>query len=156
MPQYIQSAETPTVTAGDVILALTTGLEELSRITEIAFGGEATASAVNRYAVRRSTTNGVTPVAQTAAKGTPMSQAAYTSGAVKVGATQAFTTQPVTAAVPGLWTYSMNAFGGVIRWVAAPGQEIYIIGATAGNNEVSSESSSGTSAISHQLVFEEL
>lgn len=150
MPSYMTAREGVTPVAGDVLLALTTGLEELSRITEVSVEGEATATAVNRMAVRRSTTNGVTPTAQTPSKGTPMSQAAYTSGATTFG------TQPTTAAAPALWSYALNVHGGIVRWVASPYQELYLIGATAGNNEASLESSAGTGVVTCQIVHEEL
>lgn len=150
MAAYVVAREGVTPTAGNMLLSLTTGLEEIARVNEVHVGGEATSSTVNRMAVRRSTTNLVTPTAQTPAKMSPTSPAAYTSGATTAG------TEPVTAAAPAIWTYALNVFGGIIRWVAAPGQELYVMGATAGSNEVSLESSSGTGALSCQMVFEEL
>jgi hypothetical protein len=47
---------------------------------------------------------------------------------------------------------AFNAFGGFVRWVAAPGEEIYYV-----NSEVvSMRSASGTSVVSSTIVFEEL
>lgn len=147
---YAAAREGATPVAGDVLLALTTAVDELARVSEVSVGGEATASAVNRMAVRRSTTNGVTPTAQTPSKMSPTSPASYTSGATT------FTTQPVTAAAPAIWTYALNVFGGVVRWVAAPGQELIIEGATVGSSEISLESSSGTGLLSCQIVHEDM
>jgi hypothetical protein len=150
MAQYIVAREGVTPVAGDVLLALTTGADELSLITEVAITGEATSSTVNRMAIRRSSTNGTTPTAQTPAKASPTSPAAYTSAATT------FSAQPTTAAAPAVWTYALNVFGGIARWVAAPRQEIVIEGATAGSSEVSLESSNGTGQLSAQIMFEEV
>ncbi len=152
MAFYVVAREGVTPVAGDVLLALTgDAVSEVGRINEVSVGGESGASNVNRMAVRRSTTNGVGPTTQTPAKMSPSSPAAYLSGA-----TTFTTTQPSTAAAPAIWTYSLNTFGGVVRWVAAPGQELWVVGSAAGNSEVSLESSSGIGVISCQLVFEEL
>ena len=150
MAQYMIAREGVTPTAGDMLLSLTTGLQEIAKVNEIGVGGEATSSTVNRMAVRRSTTNLVTPTAQTPAKASSTSPAAYTDAATTAG------TQPVTAAAPAIWTYALNVFGGLLRWVAAPGQELIIQGATAGNNELSLESAAGAGIISTQIVFEEV
>ena len=150
MAFYVIAREGVTPVAGAMLLSLTTGLQEIARVNEIFIGGESTSSTVNRMAVRRSTTNLITPTAQTAAKMSSTSPAAYTDAATTA------TTEPVTAAAPAVWTNSENTFGGVVRWVAAPQQELLVQGATAGNNELSLESSSGTGVISCQIVFEEI
>lgn len=150
MAFYVIAREGVTPVAGAMLLSLTTGLQEIARINEVSIGGEATSSTVNRMAVRRSTTNLITPTAQTPAKMSSTSPAAYTDAATTAA------TEPVTAAAPAIWTYALNVFGAVVRWVAAPGQELLIQGATAGNNEASLESSSGTGLHSCQMVFEEI
>lgn len=49
-------------------------------------------------------------------------------------------------------TIAFNAFGGFIRWVAAPGEELYYV-----NSEViSMRSLSGISTVSSTIIFEEL
>lgn len=133
-----------------MLLGLTTGLQEIAQVGEVSIGGESTASTVNRMAVRRSTSNLTTPTAQTPSKAASTSPAAYTDGSTTA------TGEPTTAAAPAIWTYALNTFGGVIRWVAAPGQQLLIQGATAGNNEITLESSSGTGLISCQMLFEEI
>lgn len=146
---YAIAREGVTPVAGNVLLALISGADEAYRVTEVSVGGEATSSTVNRMVVRRSTTNGSTATAQTPAELAILGPASVIDGATT------FMTEPTTAAAPGLWTYALNVFGGVVRWVAAPGQEIYGYGNTAGNNEVSLESSSGTGVISCQVLYEE-
>lgn len=147
---YISAREGVTPIAGEVLLAHTTEVDEIARLTEVSIGGEATASTVNRMAIRRSSTNGITPTAQTPAPASPTSPASYTSVATT------FATQPVTVAAPALWTYALNVFGGVVRWVAAPGQEIWLEGATVGNAELSLESSSGVGLLSCQIIHEDI
>jgi hypothetical protein len=148
--RYVTAREGVTPVAGDELLALTAATDKMARVREVAVMGEATASGVNRMAVRRSTTNAITPTAQTPAKISP------TSPAAAITAATTHTTQPVTAAAPALWTYALNAFGGIVRWVAAPEDEMWIEGGTAGNNEVSLESSSGTNLVSCQMIHEEM
>ena len=46
----------------------------------------------------------------------------------------------------GLLNLSFNAFGGIVRWVAAPGWEISIFGATASLGEVSLSAFTGGTA----------
>lgn len=150
MALYATAREGVTPVAADVLQALTTGLEEIGRIGLITVQGESAASNINRMAVRRSTTNGTSPTAQTPSKLSPTSPAAYIAGATT------FSGQPTTAAAPAIWTRAFNTFGGVIQWTAAPGQELWIMGATAGSNEVSLESSSGTGVISTEIVHEEI
>lgn len=150
MAQYVIAREGVIPVAGAVLLALTSQANEICRVNEVSVGGEATSSTVNRMAVRRSTTVGSTATTQTPARMSPSAQATIIQGATT------FTTEPTTAAAPAIWTYALNVFGGVVRWVAAPGQELWIEGATAGNSEISLESSAGTGTISCQVVFEEI
>ena len=150
---YAIAREGVTPVADATILAGITdaaAVNEIVRINEISMGGEAVASAVNRYVLRRATTVGALPTAQTPAELSSAGPASQTAWATTFG------TQPITAAAPAVWTYAMNAFGGIIRWAAAPNQEILCSGAVAGDQQVSLESASGTSVISTQILFEEL
>jgi len=113
------------------------------RILEILIGGEATASAVNRLLVQRAGTSITANSAITPEKFNSRSpNAAGTYG--KAG-TQALVGNPMLI-------FSLNAFGGFIRWIASPGEEVYYV-----NSEViSMRSGSGTSTCSNTIVFEEL
>jgi len=122
----------------------------VTRINEIMLGGEATASAVNRYALRRATTVGSLPTAQVPVQlssAGPAAQAAWGT---------AWGTQPITAAAPAAWSAAMNAFGGVIRWVAAPQQEILVTGGVAADQQVSLENITGASVVTAQMLIEEI
>jgi hypothetical protein len=137
--------------ADDTHLAITSGATEMAAVQEITVGGAGTASGVDEWVLRRSTTNGVTPTAQTPAKLSPTSPAAY------IAAATTFTgTQPVTAADPAVWRDTLNVFGGKIRWVAGPGMGIWIMAAVAGDSELSLESDVGTGTVSAGLLWEEM
>lgn len=150
MANYAVAREGATPVAGNVLLCLTSQADEVGKVNEVSVGGEATSSTVNRMTVRRSTTVGSTATTQTPSRMTPTSQATIIRGATT------FTTEPTTAAAPAIWSYALNVFGGVVRWVAAPGQELLIVGATAASSEISLESSSGTGLITTQIIFEEI
>ncbi len=113
------------------------------RILELIIGGEATASAVNRLAVQRAGTSITGNTAITPEKFNSRSAAA--AGTYGKAGTQALVGNPMLS-------LAFNAFGGVIRWVAAPGEEMYYV-----NSEVISiRSASGTSLVSSTGIFEEL
>ena len=113
------------------------------RILEIIIGGEATSSAVNRVAIQRAGTSITGNSAITPEKFNSRSPAA--AGVYGATGTQALAGNPMI-------TIAFNAFGGFIRWVAAPGEEMYYV-----NSEVISvRSLSGTSTVSSTGVFEEL
>lgn len=114
-----------------------------ARILELIIGGEATASAVNRIAVSRAGTSITSNTAITPEKFNSRSPAA--AGTYGKAGTQSLVGNPML-------TLAFNAFGGFLRWVAAPGEEIYYV-----NSEVvSMRSSSGTSTVSSTGIFEEL
>ena len=121
-----------------------------ARVIEVFIGGEATSSTVNRMTVRRHSTQGATPTNTVPAQLNPFSPAARITGFVLCASTQ-----PVVQA-GHLANLAFNAFGGIIRWVAAPGEEMYITGTIAANNEVSITSLSGVGVVSTHFVFEEL
>jgi len=113
------------------------------RILELIIGGEATASAVNRISVQRAGTSITSNTAITPEKFNTRSPAA--AGTYGKAGTQALVGNPMLS-------IGFNAFGGFIRWVAGPGEEMYYM-----NSEViSMRSASGTSTVSSTGVFEEL
>jgi hypothetical protein len=113
------------------------------RILELIIGGEATTSAVNRVYVQRAGTSITSNSAITPEKFNSRSPAA--AGTYGKAGTQALVGNPMLI-------FAFNAFGGFIRWVAAPGEELYYV-----NSEViSMRSASGTSTVSSTGIFEEL
>lgn len=114
-----------------------------ARNLEIMIGGEATADAVNRVSVQRAGTSITSNTAITPEKFNTRSPAA--AGVYGKAGTQALVGNPMLS-------LAFNAFGGFIRWVAGPGEELYYV-----NSEVISvRSASGTSAVSSTGIFEEL
>jgi hypothetical protein len=121
------------------------------RILELIIGGEGAASAVNRVQLTRgNATTTTTPTGYasiTATKFNTRSPAAAGSYGSSVTATLAST---------NLLVLAFNAFGGFIRWVAAPGEEIYYFGDGTNMEWIGMRSLSGTSTVSSTGVFEEL
>jgi hypothetical protein len=142
-PVYsIINAGTALSTTGDN-LAFQAAAAGQGRILELIIGGEATASAVNRVSVQRAGTTITANSAITPEKFNSRSPAA--AGTYGKAGTQALVGNPMLS-------LGFNAFGGFIRWVAAPGEEIYYV-----NSEIiSMRSASGTSAVSSTGIFEEL
>jgi hypothetical protein len=106
--------------------------------------GEATVSTVVRIAIQRST-GGTTPTNQTPEKFSTRSPAAVATFATTWSA------QP-TLSGAALMFHAFNAFGGGDRWVAQPGEEVYLV-----NGELlSCRSASGTPVVSAHVVWEEL
>ena len=123
---------------------------QLARIVETFIGGEAATSTVNRMALRRLSTNATTPTDQTPAPLNIYSGVAVAQGYV------AASTGPTIAATQHLLNLAFNAFGGIIRWVAAPGEEIYFGTTTAPNAQVVLDSISGTGVVSQDIKWEEM
>ena len=115
------------------------------RILEIIWGGEATASAVNRISHQRSTGGATGSGAVTPEKFNTRSPAATTV------VDTAWVTQPTLSGNPWL-VLVLNAFGGYVDWKAAPGEEFYIVN----SEQMSIRSQSGTSTFSSTIIFEEL
>ena len=114
-----------------------------ARILELIIGGEATSSAVNRVTIGRAGSSITGNAAATPEKFNSRSPAA--AGTYGSTGTQALVGNPMLS-------LAFNAFGGFIRWVAAPGEELYYV-----NSEViSMRSASGTSTCSSTGIFEEL
>ena len=120
------------------------------RVSEVFIGGEATSSTVNRMAVRRLSTNASTPTNKTPGPMHPWSAASAANHY------SAATTGPTIASTVHLLDLALNVFGGIIRWVAHPGEELYALNSTAPNGEIALDSISGTGVVSTNMVFEEM
>lgn len=121
-------------------------------VLEVYMGGLASASAPAQMCVARDSTVGATLSGgfnaaldpSTAALGAP------------VVAFSAASTKPQRSATLQLLQLGFNAFGGVVRWLAAPGEEIGMLGNTASLGELSlSHLSTGTPGLmSAHFIFE--
>lgn len=123
----------------------------IGRVVEVFIGGEATSSTVNVLKVARDSTIGATLSGGVITKLNPSSPTQQSSPFCIA------TTKPQRGAQHML-NLSLNAFGGIVRWVAAPGEELYFIANAVNQGEVSLSgfTGSGTGLQSASLVFEEL
>lgn len=112
-------------------------------VFEIYMGGQAGASSPSLMIFSRDSTVQATPTALT----TGQSDAAFDPASAALAAPPisftASTTKPQRSATLGLLNLSYNAFGGIVRWVAAPLEEIGVLGNTASLGEVSLSAYSG-------------
>ena len=156
---------TPTATADTTNLAdatypfLLQGASSTQRtaISEVYLGGQAGTSAPTIMVLGRDSTvatgTNTLGTGQTDAALDPATAAL--AAPVVVGNSNA-TTKPQRSATLHLLNLSFNAFGGVVRWVSAPFEEIYIVGNTASLGEVSLSAFTGGTAglLGAHLVYE--
>lgn len=126
------------------------------QVSEIMIGGEATASTVIILKFARCSTASGTLIAGTGGKAPvnldPLGSA---QSAPPLGGNSA-TTDPLRSATLHLLNFSFNAFGGITRWVAAPGFEInaYGVAANVGDLNLSGFTGTGAGATSGHILFE--
>jgi hypothetical protein len=135
---------TPTATADTTALADTTypGLvqggsaTQRVNIIEVMCTGQAGSSAPTFMLLARDSTVAATNSLGAGQNDTPMDAATAALAAPPLtGNTN--TTKPQRSSSAHLLNLSFNAFGGLVRWLAAPGEEISIVGNTASLGEVS-------------------
>lgn len=124
-----------------------------SNILEVYMGGLASASAPAQMLLARDSTVGATSLSGGTLAAIDPSSAALAAPPVQFSTS---TTKPQRSSTAYLLTLGFNAFGGVVRWVAAPGQEIGMLGNTASNGEISlSHGASGTPGLmACHIMFE--
>lgn len=106
-------------------------------IYEIYIGGLAGSSTPCPMVLGRDSTIQVTPTALgTAQSNAPLDTATAALAAPQV-AFMASTTKPQRAAALAKLMLGLNAFGGIVRWVAGPGSEFKCVGAAANLGEAS-------------------
>lgn len=154
---------TPTVSADNAALAggwMAIGASAAAAgllVYEIYEGGEASASSVNGMVFARDSTLGATLTALSSPnQDGPMNTL---TAAAQVGSLTfvASTTIPIRSNVTtsAKLHLSFNSFGGIVRWVAAPGEEWGIIGVTASISESSLSAGFGSpGAMSAHIVYE--
>ena len=124
-------------------------------LLEVYMGGLAAASAAAQMIVARDSTvfSGATSNAARLAALDPATAALAAPPLVQnVGST----TLPQRSSTLYLLQLAFNAFGGIVRWVAAPGEELGLLGNTASFGEISlSSAASGTPGLmSSHFIFE--
>ena len=133
-----------------------TGTQRIN-VLEIYMGGQAGASSPTFMLLSRDST-----VAVTNSYGTGQMDAALDASTAALAAApltgNTNTTKPQRSATLHLLNLSFNAFGGIVRWVAAPGEEISIIGNTAslGEGSLSAFTGGTPGAMGVHLIYEAL
>lgn len=125
-------------------------------LIEVYLGGQAGASSPSLMILSRDSTVQATPTALSTGQSDAALDPASAALAAPPVSFTASTTKPQRSATLGLLNLSYNAFGGIVRWVAAPGEEIGILGNTASLGEVSlSAYTGGTPGLSgSHLIYE--
>jgi len=155
---------TPAVTADNSILtgaiqgigaaAAANGL----LVSEIAEMGEASASSINGMVFRRSHVLAVGPTALASPNTDgPMNglTAAAQVGSITYTAVTTTYPTPTNVTTSAKLHLSFNAFGGIFRWVAYPGEEWGIIGVTVDISESTLSCGFGTpGAMSSHIIYE--
>jgi hypothetical protein len=151
-PTYSAVSQGVTLTTTNSLWQLLAAASGQMRILEHFIGGEATVSTVLRFSLARSVIGtGTTPTTQTPEKFSTRSPAAGTTKYGSATAQVAWGTTQETLNNP-LMLHAFNAFGGTDRFVANPGEEIYLV-----NGEYfSGRSLSGVPVVSAHVIWEEL
>ena len=106
-------------------------------VYEVYMGGVAGASSPSLMVVSRDSTVEGTPTALSTGESNAALDPATAALAAAQIAFTASTTKPQRSATLGLATLPFNAFGGIVRWVAAPGSEFKMLGNAASFGELS-------------------
>lgn len=114
--------EAKTVVLADDNFSLDAAAGESGKIGDVGWGGEVTTSTAMRTRLARSS-GGATPVSGDVQKRHPNSVTNV------INFVDGWTTQPTLTAGNLIPVASWNAHGGTVRWLAAPGEEIEILGA---------------------------
>jgi len=156
---------TPTATADTTNLANATymaigasGATAGLNVVEIFIGGQASASSINLMQFARDSTLGAS-LGALAAPNTdgPLDTRTAALAAVPLTFVAATTAPQRSAATTAARLHlSMNSFGGIVRWQAAPGEEWGITGVTVNVSESSLSAYTGGSvgAIGAHLIYE--
>ena len=112
-------------------------------VLEVYIGGQATTSSQCSLIFGRDSTVAATNLSGGRFAGLNPASAALAAPPVQHSTA---TTLPQRSATMSLLTLGCNLYGGIVRWVANPGEELGILGNTAPLGEVSLSAFSGTAA----------
>jgi hypothetical protein len=126
-----------------------------NRVLEIQINGQAGSSSPTFMVLSRDST-----VAATNSNGTGQTDASLEAATAALAAPaltgNTNTTKPQRSSTLHLLNLSLNAFGGIIRWVAAPEEVIDVVGNTASLGEVSLSAFTGGTAglLGAHMIYE--
>jgi hypothetical protein len=152
----IAVADTANMTSGAFMALQGGSATQRIDILEIYEGGEAGASAPTFMNLARDSTVGATlSIANAGASDGPTDPATAALAAPPVAFDTA-TTKPQRDTAKARLPLAVNAFGGIVRWVAQPGGEFKMLGNTASFGEVSLSAFTGGTAglMSAHIVYE--
>lgn len=153
-------ADTTNITDSTYPFALQGIASQRTAVSEVYIGGQHASSALALMMLGRDSQVGsgaLTKDGNLTDEGLDADITALVSGSVPTVFNKAATNKPQRDTAKNLLNLSLNAFGGIVRWVAYPGEEIYISGATASKGEVSLSAFTGSTAstvIGAHMVFE--
>lgn len=129
---------------------------QLIDIVEVYMGGQASSSTPCIMTLARDSTVGATLTALSGAANDAALHPSTAALAAPPGSFVASTTKPQRSASLKLLSPSFNAFGGIIRWVAAPGEEVTLLGNTASLGEISLSAYTGGTpgSLGSHIVYE--
>lgn len=122
------------------------------QVSEVYIGGQSTSSTVTQMTLSRDSTVAAT-VGTTTTFNAALDPATAALAAAQITG-NVFSTKPQRSSTLRLLALSLNTFGGIVRWVAYPGEEVGIVGNTASLGEVSLSSISGAGIIGGHIIYE--
>jgi hypothetical protein len=143
MARYTDAVSNVTPTVGNDLITVLATAAVIFQVIDVLIGGMGTASAAQSVNVQR-TTAGTTPTSQTPSPTNPNSPAAT------VTASTGWSVQPTAGVI--LLSLPVNANGGVVRWLAAPGEEILTLVST----NISLRQGVGTVAENANIVWDQM
>lgn len=155
------TADGATVLANGTFMGLASNATSGLQVSEIYIGGQATTSTVGVMQFARHMIVAVTPTTLVTPNSdgplNSLATAAAAGGSVAfVGATTS--PQRSTAITSARLNLSLNGFGGIVRWVAYPGEEWGIVGVSVNISEsslsCSNAGSSGSPLVGAHIIYE--
>jgi len=132
---------------------------QLIRVQEIYMGGLSTSSAPQNTQFRRTATAGTGGASALASPNSdgPLNTFAAAVTTVPIAAVAYVTNQPIpsNATTVARLNLAFNAFGGVVRWMAAPEEEWWMVGTGANQaSTLSNNTGSTTGTVSAHIIYE--
>ena len=158
--------DTPTATADDTALANDTYMgcllggstTQITNILEIYMGGQAGASAPSIMVFGFNDIVPVTLVLGVESEDAPLHAATVALAAPVVVGVSAGTPPQRSSTLGAVLSLSFNAFGGIVRWLAAPGEEVTMVGYALdlGTMSLSAFTGGTTGLMSSHIIYETL
>lgn len=152
---FTATADTVDIADGSFVAIQGANSTQRNVVSEIYFGGEAPSTSSPTLMVYARSSQ-VTTGGLTGGRTALLDGSATAPASAPLAGTTATTVQPQRSSTLHLLHLSFNAYGGIVRWVAAPGSEIAIVGNTASLGEATLSAFTGGTpgATSGHIIFE--